>query len=44
MTNFEIINGWDWNAEEIKALETIGYSAICEKISNLSDEVYDKIY
>lgn len=38
-----ILNHWNWNAEEINLLNTIGYEGIDKKICALDDATFDKL-
>lgn len=38
-----LLNNFEWDAEETKILETIGYEPIAEKIYNLPDKEYYKL-
>ena len=38
-----ILDRWNWDAEEVEILETVGYEGIAEKFDVLEDSVYDKL-
>ena len=39
----EILDRYEWNDAEMQALESIGYTQICAKISALPDKVFSKL-
>ena len=42
-TTENILNRWNWNAEEVETLETLGYEGVVEKFEALDDSAYDKL-